>query len=163
MISAIVHTQGVVLKSSYVPLELAYIDVLGVQAHFHINSPIPYSAMRKFYPNARPDVIVITDGGTPYSQVLEFLKNRFQFLSTLHPDTVFGYKGASFQPQVLRDAGIASIVNLEEFGVPPLSRSFSCPWHRRGKCAVAALDHILRHVPGSTRAASPARQCAAAP
>lgn len=146
MISAIIHTQGVVLKSTYVPLELAYVDVLGVKAHFHINSPIPYSAMRKFYPNARPDVIVITGEGTPYSQVLEFLRNRFMYLMTLHPNTVFGYKGGSFQPQVLRDAGITSIVNLEKFGVPPITRSFLCPWHKRGKCAVAALDHILRYV-----------------
>lgn len=146
MISAIVHTQGVVLDSTYVPLELAYIDVLGVRAHFHINSPIPYTAMRKIYPNSRPDVTVITEGGTPYAQVLAFLKKRFELFVAMHPSTVFGYKGESFQPQVLRDAGIPSMINLEKFGIPALRRSFQCSWHRRGKCAVAALEHILGYV-----------------
>lgn len=148
MIHAVVHTQGVVLNRTYVPLELAYRDVLGVQAHFLITSPISFSRMRKLYPNSRPDVLVLADQGTPYSSVLNFLKFRYDCLHNVYPQTVFGYKGNSFQPQVLKDAGIPFILNLEKFGIPAIIRSGTCPWHigNQRKCALAALEHIFRHV-----------------
>lgn len=149
MVHAIVHTQGVVLGRTYLPLELAYYDFLGDRAHFHILSPLNYSKIKRLYPHARPDVIVITEGGTPYSEVLAYLKMRYKYLSTHTPHVVFGYKGACYQPQVLRDAGIPHTVNLETLGVPPLQKSYeACRWHKGSpsKCAVAALDQILRHV-----------------
>lgn len=171
MLSALVHTQGVVLGSSYVPLEMAYVDVLGVQAHFLITSPISFTAMRKFYPHSRSDVTLITDGGTPYSHVLEFLRTRYQCLLLLllqaeSSAVVFGYKGGSYQPQILRDAGIPSIFNIEEWGddsvpaLPPPPRA-TCPFHPptrfRSKCAAAAIEAMLRHV----QVAAP--ECAPAP
>lgn len=149
MIHALVHTQGVVLRHTYIPLELAYQDVFGVRAHFHIRSPINYSKIRKLFPFARPDVIVITEGGTPYSEVLDFLKLRFRYLSSHIPHVVFGYKGETYQPQVLNDAGIPNKVNIEKFGVPALQMTPNpCRWHKGSpsKCAVAALEQILRHV-----------------
>lgn len=148
MIHALVHTQGVVLGRTYLPLELAYQDVLGVRAHFHIVSPLNYSKMRRLYPHARPDVTVVTEGGTPYSEVLAFLKMRFRYLSSHFPHVMFGYKGECYQPQVLNDAGIPHKVNIETFGVPTLQKTLnSCRWHKGSpsKCAVAALDQMLRH------------------
>lgn len=149
MLSAIVHTQGVVLGSTYIPLEMAYHDILNMRAHFHITSPVPYAAMRKLYPHSRPDVLVVAEGGTPYWEVLDFLKVRFRFLASQFPAVVFGYKGESYQPQILRDAGIGSVVNVEKFGVPALQATAdACRWHARipSKCAVKALEQILRHV-----------------
>lgn len=149
MLSAIVHTQGVVLGSTYFPLEMAYHDILGARAHFLITSPLPYAAMRKFYPHARPDALVVTEGGTPYSEVLDFLRLRFRFLASQFPAVVFGYKGESYQPQMLRDAGIGSVVNVEKFGVPALQvTTNACRWHRASpsKCAATALEQILRHL-----------------
>lgn len=149
MIHAIVHTQGVVLGRTYMPLELAYWDITNFRAHFIITSPINYYKMRRLYPHSRPDVMMITDGGTPYSEVLRFLRNRYLYLQQiLAPRIVFGYKGESFQPQVLRDAGIPDRVNLEVYGVPPLKHenaNGACPWHKgnRSKCALVALDRIL--------------------
>ena len=148
MTHALIHTQGVVLGKKYVTLELAYQDVMGIRAHFHIRSPLNYSAMRKFYPNARPDVVVITEGGTSYAEVIHFLKLRFRRLSNeLGPYVIFGYKGESYQPQVLRDAGIPHIMNVEKFGVPALKvTDKACYLHKRNesKCALVALDQILR-------------------
>lgn len=170
MIAALVHTQGVVLDSQYVPLEMAYLDALGGRAHVHITSPISFTAMRKFFPHSRSDVTVITEGGTSYRQVLAFLRDRFQLLSYhLGPTVAVGYKGASYQPQILRDAGIPSLVNVETLGVPALTSAVGeCPWHRgsRSKCAAVALNQILRSVQGGPAAiggASPSRPCAAVP
>lgn len=149
MLSAIVHTQGVVLGSTYVPLEMAYQDILGARAHLLITSPIPYAAMRKLYPHSRPDALVVTDGGTPYPEVLDFLRLRFRFLASQLPAVVFGYKGESYQPLMLRHAGIGSVVNVEKLGVPALRvTAHACRWHRRSpsKCAASALEQILRHV-----------------
>lgn len=147
---ALVHTQGVVLGNTYLPLELAYRDVLGGSAHFLITSPLNYSKMKRLYPHARPDVLVTTVQGIPYSEVLHFLKLRFQILSSTFPSTpiLFGYKGNSYQPQVLVDAGIPNRVNVERFGVPALQvTNHICRWHKgnRRKCALVALEQILSH------------------
>lgn len=146
---ALVHTQGVVLGQTYLPLELAYRDVLGGSAHFLITSPLNYSKMKRLYPHARPDVLVTTVQGVPYSQVLHYLQLRFQILSTTFPSIpiVFGYKGNSYQPQVLLDAGIPNRVNVEMYGVPALhGTDRTCPWHKgnRRKCALGALEQMLR-------------------
>lgn len=149
MIHALVHSQGVVLGSTYYALELAYEDVTGTRAHFHITSPLGYYKMRRCYPHARPDVLVIAKGGTPYSKVLDFLKRRFRYLRDCWGEAVvFGYKGESYQPQVLRDAGISRIINVEKLGVPALRiTDNACSWHKRtlSKCALVALNQILDH------------------
>ena len=147
---AIIHTKGVVLGNKYIPLELAYKDVKGLVCHFQITSPMTFSNMRRIYPNCRPDVQVTVTGGTSYQETINFLKNRFDFLTTCFPDTsvVFGYKGELYQPQILRDAGIPNIVNVEIFGVPPLRQNFktevSCSLHKGNlnKCALVALYQI---------------------
>lgn len=143
---ALVHTQGVVLGKTYIPLELAYRDVLGESAHFLITSPLNYSKMKRLYPHARPDVLVTT--GVPYSRVLDYLKLRYQILSATFPSVIFGYKGESYQPRVLLDAGIPNRVNVERYGVPTLqttTNNGTCRWHKgnRHKCALAALEQIL--------------------
>lgn len=150
MMHALVHTQGVVLGKTYIPLELAYMDILGERAHFLITSPLNYSKMKRLYPNARPDVLVTTVEGTAYSEVLNYLKLRFQILSDIFPSTpiLFGYKGHSYQPRVLLDAGIPNRVNVERFGVPALKVTDNiCRWHKGNhrKCALAALEQILSH------------------
>lgn len=154
MMHAIIHTKGVLLNKIYVPLELAYHDFTGEICHFHIQSPMTYSAMRKFFPNARPDVYVTTTDGTPHPNVLGFLKTRQTYLRSLLPSevpVVFGYKGENFQPQILKEAGIENIVNVETFGVPPLDRhvqpSSVCHLHKGNlnKCALVALKQIASH------------------
>lgn len=152
MMHALVHTQGVVLGNTYLPLEIAYRDVLGGHAHLLITSPLNYSKMKRLYPNASPDVLVTTVHGVAYSEVLRFLKLRFQILASTFPATtpiLFGYKGNSYQPRVLLDAGIPNRVNVEDFGVPALlpTTDRTCPWHKgnRRKCALAALEQILSH------------------
>lgn len=150
---AVLHTKGVVLGQTYVPLELAYRDVAGLLCHFQITSPMNFSKMRRWYPDCRPDVEVTTQGGTSYSDALKFLKNRYDFLQTLYPGVpiVFGYKGENYQPKILIDAGIPNIVNVEKFGVPPLRRNAAaesiCSLHKGNpnKCALVALNQIVSH------------------
>ena len=146
MIHALVHSQGVVLGRTYFALELAYEDVTGKRAHFLINSPICYSKMRQCYPHARPDVVVTRKGGTPYFKVLNYLRFRYRSLCKRWGDAVlFGYKGKSYQPKVLQNAGIPRIFNVEKLGVPALQiTNNACRWHKStlSKCAVIALDQI---------------------
>lgn len=173
MLSALVHTQGVVLGSTYFPLEMAYHDVLGVRAHLLIASPLPYAAMRKLYPRARPDALVVTteEGATPYAEALDFLRCRSRCLAAHLPAVVFGCKGRSYQPQILLDAGLGGVVNVEALGVPPLRPTPTpCRWHRGApsKCAAWAVEQMLRHLlppprPETRGAASPAPRRAAPP
>lgn len=162
MLVALVHTQGVVLGSKYIPLEMAYVDILRMQAHFHITSPISFTAMRKFFPHSRSDVTMITEGGISYAQVLAFLNQRFHYLNALFPQSTgsFGCKGTTYQTQILKDAGISNIINVETLGVPALRHArvdtitdltAYCPWHigrRWNKCAKVALNRILHHIGG---------------
>lgn len=152
MAHALVHTQGVVLGKTYIPLELAYWDCLGESVHLLITSPLNYSKMKRLYPKARPDVLVTTVEGVPYSRVLDYLKWRFEVLSNAFPSIpiLFGHKGNSYQPRVLLDAGIPNRINVETLGVPALqvSNTDTCHWHKgnpRRKCARAALEQILNH------------------
>lgn len=150
---AIIHTKGVVLNGTYTPLELAYRDKTGMLCHFLITSPTNFSKMVKMDPRCRPDVLVTTTEGTHYTEVLKFLQDRFSFLQNSFPDetVVFGFKGESYQPKILKDAGITDIVNVEQFGVPPLNRvqfyQVICPWHKgdMNKCALVALNQIVSH------------------
>lgn len=154
MVHALIHTQGVVLNRTYIALELAYQDVSGFRTHFIITSPISFSKMKQKYRHVHADVLVTTHSGTPYSNVIQFLKDRQAFLRLYcKTDRIcFGFKGNSYQPQILRDAGIADTINVEIFEVvPPLAHSGiwhpHCSWHKsRGKCALVALEHILFHL-----------------
>ena len=151
MMHAITHTKGVVLNKTYIPLELAYQDVTGLLCHFHITSPMTYSKMRRMYPHCRPDVEVSINHGIPYSEVLKFLKNRHESLQQMYPYTsiIFGYKGEMYQPQILKDAAIPNIVNVERYGVPPLHpviiNDIFCSLHKGNlnKCALVALNQIV--------------------
>lgn len=152
---AIIHTKGVVLNERYVPLELAYRDICGLLCHFQITSPMTFSQMRKMFPDCRPDVDVSVNKGTPYSDALTFLRNRYEFLQSKFPEKtiVFGYKGEKYQPQILHDADIFDTVNVEMYGVPPLNSipattaHVSCFLHKgkSEKCALVALNRITSY------------------
>lgn len=150
MAHALVHSVGVVLGNTYVPLELAYSDVTGYHVNFLITSPINFAKIRRLYPSSRPDAIVTTTDGVPYSCVLAFLKQRQETLRAQFgtPVVVFGYKGSSYQSNVLKDAGIAHHLNVETLGVPKLTHhEHTCPWHKGpSKCAAAALNQMLTHL-----------------
>lgn len=148
MIHAIIHTVGVVLGKTYIPLELSYQDTCGCQAHFLINSPINYSKMRRYYPHSRPDAFVTMTEGVPYSEILWFLKNRHRYLENIFGICIFGYKGNSYQTKVLDDANIMNRINLECLMVPRLNHiQDDCPWHKGpSKCSQAALKDILNHL-----------------
>lgn len=157
-VHAIVHTQGVVLGRHYHPLELAYADRLGHVAHLLIASPIRYSDMKRQYPRSFPDVLMSVEGGASYSSVLSFLQGRYRLLQRAYPssDIVFGYKGQSYQSDILRDAGLSNTVNLESLGrMPRLDHRTRyhpyCPWHRgHSKCALDAVARILSFLRDST-------------
>lgn len=147
---AIIHTKGVVLGDTYLPLELAYKEATGLAYNFLIKSPMNFSKMRRWYPDCRPDVKVTTEEGTSYSEVLNFLRSRYAYLQTIYPfePIVFGYKGELYQPKILIEAGIPNIINVETLGVPPLKRNlkvdFPCPHHKGdpNKCAQMAVGQI---------------------
>lgn len=150
---ALVHTQGVVLGKQYIPLELGYIDVTGYEIHFQITSPLSYSKAKRFYKSFIPDAIMTTRQGQPYSDVLRFLRERYHELSRLYktPEIYFGYKGRSYQPTVLRDAGLERVINVDTLGLPALRHlatsynvgQFTCPFHNQSfKCARLAVRLI---------------------
>jgi hypothetical protein len=88
----------------------------------------------------------MTDG-TPYSEVLRFLKQRKNLIENLLDVCVFGYKGKSYQVKVLDDAGIVNHINLETFQLPKLNYVGQCPYHKGpSKCSRAALAQILFHL-----------------
>lgn len=152
-VHAIVHTTGVTLGRSYVPLEFAYTDSLGFQAHFLITSSIGfYEARRRFPHCGDPDVFMSTRAGSSIARVHKFLRKRYAVLSkSLGSRVAFGYKGNGFQARFLVDAGIPNIINLETLGVPPLPTLAQshprkhCPWHpsARNKCARHAVEMLV--------------------
>jgi hypothetical protein len=149
MAHAIFHTQGVVLKHVYVPLEFSYRDVCGASIHVLVRSPINYFKIRRLYPSSRPDVLVTTTEGVAYSQIISFLKARRKVLESVlqTPVVVFGYKGHN-QTKVLDDAGISHRVDVGNLGVPSLRHVQStCAWHKGpSKCSRFALKQMLRHL-----------------
>lgn len=152
-IHAIVHTVGVSLQGEYCVLELAYTDVLQHQTHFLINCPVSFPRGRReniFY--SMPDAIVTRRGGVPQSHVFKFLKERYNVLVQAlagHP-VIFGYKGIANQPQVLIDAGIPNIVNLETYGLRSVEEfkqyveKPKCNNHKgaQSKCALYMIELI---------------------
>lgn len=153
-VHAVCHSVGVVLDKMYYPLELSFVDATGYEQHFHIQSPVPYTFSKKYYPHSRPDAIMTVDNATPYHEVLQFLHDRFLYLKKFISTLTFGCKGGSNQANVLRDAQIPSWVNLDEFKVPSLPKlsamynvNGDCPWHRQiFKCSRIAVQLIQRYL-----------------
>lgn len=163
-IVALCHTEGVVLRNKkYCVLELAYYDVYRVSRHFLVRSPISYrNALRTqailpkslevlmcrkhFYKDQK----VYT-----FQEIIAFLQERYGQLKTLFGiSVVFGYKGGSYQPDVLVKAGIPSF-NIERLGCPSI-RSLTqpllvlrppCLFHpsTENKCALHILQLILNY------------------
>lgn len=157
-IVALTHTEGVILNNKYIILELAYQDMLGLHKHFLIQSPICYTKAKMYnkYLKKSLEVIMCTsyqlNGHKVYkfSEILEFLKERYAFLQYFYSFKIhFGYKGRSFQRNILSKCNIPNI-NIECFGIPPIRTLLSmypyitknCCYHKHyyNKCA----EHILR-------------------
>lgn len=154
MVQALIHTTGVVLGSTYIPLEFSYCDILGYKTHQLITSPINYSKIRRLYPYTRPDVHVTIKDGIPYSEVIRFLKSRYEYLLKEIGYCTFGYKGESYQTKILRDANILDSVNIEIFNVPKLNHTHTqCPWHHNSydKCSERAIEEILNHLQNESK------------
>jgi hypothetical protein len=123
-LDAFVHCQGVVLGKKHFPLEVTYCDRTGFWRTFRINSPLSFYETKRIYPKAIPHAIVSTTGGISYDGLLQFLRDRHAALFWSNGGTkrvVFGHKGGSYQPDVLRDAGITHLLDVEHLGVPSLS------------------------------------------
>lgn len=163
-IVAIVHTEGVILFNRYVVLELAYMDVTGVQKNFLIQSPMRYKDAKKCnrYLQMSQEVVMCTSSTYcgqrvyKYREILHFLKHRFRlFDHYFRGDVQFGYKGKSFQQDILKQSSIPRI-NIEMFGIPaiktlmefyPYARK-QCFFHKHyhNKCAKHILKLIKMHI-----------------
>lgn len=164
MIHAFIHTQGVVLDKKYHPLELAYVDVLGHEAHFLITSPLSFAEAKQNHLHVRPDAIMTTKAGVTYSTACRFLRERQHVLSVQlnTPEIRFGHKGAGNQTPLLKAAGLLHLSNVEVYRVPSLRvleqmwgpsilppRGI-CPYHAHplSKCAFRAVRlvwYVLHH------------------
>jgi hypothetical protein len=157
-IDAFVHTQGVVWGDRYVVLEFSYFDRTGAQLTALVRSPAPYRRAKCMFPTSlEPDAIVSTRYGMSYSQLLAFLAERYRLLqSESQQQVVFGYKGSTYQPNVLRASGVPCIFNVERWGLPSLaqlakshpevSMRVRCPHHVRpgfDKCSEIAARLVL--------------------
>lgn len=158
VVVALTHTEGVILNNKYVVLELAYRDVLGMQKHFFIQSPICYTKAKQCnkYLKKSLEVIMCTssqfNGDKVYKfyEVLQFLRDRYELLRYYFGYNIqFGYKGKSFQRDILVKCNIPCF-NIEQWGVPSIKTLMnlypfvktSCGYHMHhyNKCA----QHILR-------------------
>lgn len=157
-IVALTHTEGVVLNNKYVILELAYRDIFGVHEHFLIQSPISYTNAKKNNKYLKKSLEVIMCTSNEYHgikvhkfyDVLKFLKDRYKVLRYYYGyQTTYGYKGCSFQKDILVKCNIPNI-NIESFGIPKINTlklyhptiKRLCCYHKHyyNKCA----EHILR-------------------
>lgn len=155
---AIIHTTGVVLGKTYVPLELSYIDVTGYEIHLQITSPMSYHEATTQYSHIRPDAIMSTYRGVALDKVISFLNIRYQQLQQQFPDTliVFGHKGNGTQLQFLQQTQIPHLENVEQLGVPALHILAEmypsvtippCSLHVKCfKCSRAAVRLIAAHM-----------------
>lgn len=163
-IAAIIHTEGVILFNRYVVLELAYVDILDVQRHFFIQSPMRYKDAKKYnkYLQMSQEVIMCTDNTFygqrvyKYREIVHFLKQRFRLFHDYFKGNVqFGYKGKSFQQDILQKSCIPRI-NIENYGIPaiqtlikwyPYMRKY-CFFHKydHNKCAKHILKLITLHI-----------------
>lgn len=153
-----IHTEGALLLNRYHVFELAYQDVFGIQKTFFIKSPISYHVAKKQNPYLHKSCETIMCTKNTYknnkvysfNSVLSFLKRQYHILSAIFKNCLFGYKGASFQIDVLKKANIPAI-NLEDFNFPsiatlvkkyPYIKREECPFHpnKYNKCATYILN-----------------------
>lgn len=162
---ALIHTEGVILFHKYVILELAYADILGQKKHFFIQSPISYQQAIKTHRSLHKSLEVIMCQSRRYKghkvyrfyEIIHFLKSRYYtFYQRFGRCVIFGYKGKSFQQDILRRCSIPSF-NVENIGVPNIStlaRLYShlylphCLFHKSpfNKCAEYILRLILHYI-----------------
>lgn len=154
IVHALIHTTGVILGNEYFPLEMAYIDVMGYETTIHIKSPIDFMTAQREYPNARPDAVMSKYMGVSTNQWKQFLKRQYESLQAQcgTPHIVFGCKGNSNQMQVLKQADIPIVVNMETLNMPSLAALKNmyphlvlpnCPWHVKPTDKCARLSVVL--------------------
>lgn len=150
-----IHTEGVILLNQYYVLELAYEDVLGCKKLFLIKSPMSYYAATKINPHLDKSCEVILSRQFifknypvyTFTQVLNFLWKKFKAFGS---NAVFGYKGKSFQYDILKKANIPAI-NLETLNMPSIAtlkkmfpnvKRQPCAFHvsENNKCAAHVLN-----------------------
>lgn len=150
-----IHTEGVILLNQYYVLELAYEDILGCKKLFLIKSPASYYTAKQINPHLDKSCEVIFCRRSIYkncpvynfAQVLDFLWGKFQKFG---PDAVFGYKGRSYQYDILKKANIPGI-NLEMLNMPSITtltkmfpnvKRHPCKFHmsEKNKCAAHILN-----------------------
>ena len=153
-----IHTEGALLRNRYHVFELAYQDILGVQKTFFIKSPISYYLAKKQNPYLHKSCETIICKKDMYKNnkvysfntVLSFLKRQFYMLSIMFKNCLFGYKGTSFQQDILKKANIPA-VNLEDLNFPSITtlahryphiERKDCPFHpsKVNKCATYILN-----------------------
>lgn len=157
-IVALIHTEGVILYNHYVILELAYHDLLDIQRHFLIKSPVSYSKAKndnKYLMKSLEVIMCVSKTFKnrkvyQFREVCQFLKERYILLQSIYGNNIrFGYKGKSFQRDIFVKCHIPSI-NIEFLRIPNIKSLISlfpfikknCIYHAKSnnKCA----EHILR-------------------
>lgn len=159
MIAALVHSQGYVFDKHFYCLELAYTDIWGHHCVFLIKSPRSYKNLKMLRPKLPITVLVNRPGKTvSYNYVIDFLRKKYGNFQRLLPyeTIVFGYKGKSYQSDILQHARIPHIVNMEIFGVPRIDLLMEmypeeqrmCDLHpkREKRCAELILRLICRYM-----------------
>lgn len=159
MIAALVHSQGYVLDKHFYCLEIAYTDVLNHHSLFLVKSPRSYTTLKMLRPKLPLTVSVNPPGETvSYNYVINFLRKNYSKFEILFPGEtiVFGYKGKSYQSDVLQHACIPYIVNVEIFGVPRIDllmemypdEQRTCDRHpkREKRCAELILRIVCRYM-----------------
>lgn len=157
-IVALTHTEGVILSNKYVILELAYCDLLGIKEHFLIQSPISYTKAKicnKYLKKSLEVIMCISSNFKnhrvyKFGQVCQFLKERYFLLKSYYGSNIrFGYKGKSFQQDILLKCNIPSI-NIEFLKIPSIKTLMlyypdikkKCVYH--AKCSNKCAEHVLR-------------------
>lgn len=159
MIAALVHSQGYVFDKHFYCLEFAYSDILNNRSLFLIKSPRSYTILKTLRPKLPITVSVNPPGETvSYGYVIDFLRKKYKEIQRLFPGEtiVFGYKGKSYQSDILQHARIPYIVNVEIFGVPRIDLLMEmypdeqrmCNRHpkREKRCADLILRIICRYM-----------------
>lgn len=158
VVHALVHTTGVVLGREYIPLEVAYCDVTGIEHCFLLQSPISFREAQRIYPNSLPDAIMSTQTGVTVATVRQFMHARNSTLQSVlkQSDIVFGFKGDSYQKSFIEQMHLPHIVNVEQLLVPSLHRLRSmyphlvipdCTFHvKPSRCALSAVRLLVAYM-----------------
>ena len=158
MIAAIVHSQGFVINKMFYCLEFSYTDILERRHHFFVESPFTFSNLKFHYPLLPITVTVNPPMRMKYNEVLKFLRLKYRELEKAFPDRrlFFGYKGKSYQLDILYNAGIEKVMNVENLGVPSIQRLTEmypeelmlCRYHprRETRCAERTVRLVIRYM-----------------